>query len=229
MSQKKRVLVIDDERAIRRLLKTSLEDGGYTVLEAENGEAGLREAASQRPELVILDLGLPDMGGAAVLARIREWSKVPVLILSVQDSEDDKVAALDAGADDYLCKPFGVPELMARLRVLERHQLGHGAGPVIKLGELEVDLSEHRVTLRGKELKLTLTEYGFLKALASHAGKIVTQRQLLTEVWGPNFVEHTHYLRIYAAQLRKKIEDDPSDPKWIVTEPGVGYRLKPRA
>ncbi len=226
MNPNKRVLIIEDERAIRRLLKTSLEGAGYAVLEAQSGEAGIRDAASQRPELVILDLGLPDQSGLEVLKRIREWSPVPVLILTVQDSESDKVAALDSGADDYLTKPFSVPELLARLRVLERHSRGAASDPIQVFGDMKFDFGGHLVTLKGKELKLTSTEYGFLKVLALHAGRIVTQRQILKEVWGPNAVEHTHYLRIYAAQLRKKIEDDPSNPKWIITEPGVGYRLK---
>jgi len=226
MKPSKRVLVIDDEQAIRRLLKAGLEPAGYTVLEAKSGEEGISEAASQRPELIILDLGLPDLSGAKVLKRIREWSQVPVLILTVQDSEDDKVALLDAGADDYLTKPFGVPELLARLRVLERHGRGASSEPIQAVGDLEFDFSAHLVKLGGKELKLTSTEYDFLKILALNAGKVVTQRQILKEVWGPNAVEHTHYLRIYAGQLRKKIEEDPSNPVRIITEPGVGYRLK---
>lgn len=226
MKAGKRILVIDDELAIRRLLKTSLEGAGYTFLEAKSGEEGVVEAASQRPELIILDLGLPDLSGAKVLRRIREWSQVPILILTVQDSEEDKVALLDEGADDYLTKPFSVPELLARLRVLERHARGAEVEAVKRVGELEFDFGAHVVKLRQKELRLTSTEYDFLKVLATHAGKVVTQRQILKEVWGPHAVEHTHYLRIYAAQLRKKIEDDPTHPAWIVTEPGVGYRLR---
>jgi two-component system KDP operon response regulator KdpE len=221
----KRILVVDDELAIRRLLKVNLEGEGYQVLEAKNGVEGLRQAAGQPPDLVILDLGLPDRPGKEILKRIREWSEVPVLVLTVQDSEQEKVALLDAGADDYLTKPFSVPELLARLRALERRKTSD-AEPLLKLGGLEIDLGARLVSLRGKELKLTSTEYEFLRVLARNAGKVVTQRQILKEVWGPNAVEHTHYLRIYAAQLRKKLEDDPADPKWIVTEPGVGYRLK---
>jgi len=222
----KRVQIIDDEQAIRKLLKASLESAGYQVIESKTGEEGVVEAASQRPELIILDLGLPDLDGTKVLKRIREWSQVPVLILTVQDSQDDKVALLDAGADDYLTKPFSVPELLARLRVLERHVRGAQSDPVLKIGDLEIDLGAHVVRVKGNEIKLTSTEYDFLKVLALNAGKVVTQRQILKEVWGPNFVEHTHYLRIYAAQLRKKIEDNSAEPKWILTEPGVGYRLK---
>jgi two-component system KDP operon response regulator KdpE len=221
-----RVLVIDDEQAIRRLLKAGLEAAGYQLLEAADGEAGLRLAATEAPDLVVLDLGLPGLGGAAVLKRLREWSRVPVLILTVQDSEADKVALLDAGADDYLTKPFGVPELLARLRVLERHRLDVQPDPILKMGPLEIDLAGHVVRKAGREVKLTATEWHFLQVLARHAGKVVVQRELLKQVWGPNAVEHSHYLRIYAAALRKKLEDDPAEPQWILTEPGVGYRLK---
>jgi len=226
MKAGKRVLVVDDEQAIRRLLKAGLEAAGYQVLEAADGEKGLSLAATEAPELVVLDLGLPGLGGAAVLKRLREWSQVPVLVLTVQDSEADKVALLDAGADDYLTKPFGVPELLARLRVLERHRLGHQADPMVRAGNLEIDLAAHLVRRDGQEVKLTSTEFEFLRVLAQHAGKVVVQRELLKQVWGPNAVEHSHYLRIYAANLRKKLEEDPADPKLIVTEPGVGYRLK---
>ncbi|HTB33745.1 MAG TPA: response regulator [bacterium] len=226
MKAGKRVLVVDDEQAIRRLLKAGLEAAGYQVLEAADGEKGLSLAATEAPELVVLDLGLPGLGGAGVLKRLREWSQVPVLVLTVQDSEADKVALLDAGADDYLTKPFGVPELLARLRVLERHRLGHQADPMVRAGNLEIDLAAHLVRRDGQEVKLTSTEFEFLRVLAQHAGKVVVQRELLKQVWGPNAVEHSHYLRIYAANLRKKLEEDPADPKLIVTEPGVGYRLK---
>lgn len=226
MKSSKRILVIDDEQAIRRLLKAGLEAAGYQVLEAPDGEEGLRLAATEAPELVVLDLGLPRLGGHGVLKRLREWSKVPVLILTVQDAEADKVALLDAGADDYLTKPFSVPELLARLRVLERHRLGARPEPLVKAGPLEIDLAGHLVRRGGQEVKLTATEFDFLKVLALHAGKVVVQRELLKQVWGPNAVEHSHYLRIYAANLRKKLEDDPADPQWILTEPGVGYRLK---
>jgi two-component system KDP operon response regulator KdpE len=226
MKNAKRILVIDDEQAIRRLLKASLDAAGYQVLEASNGEDGLRLAATTAPEMVVLDLGLPGLGGLAVLKRLREWSRVPVLILTVQDSEADKVALLDAGADDYLTKPFGVPELLARLRVLERHRLDVQPDPLVKIGPLEIDLAGHVVRKLGAEVKLTATEWEFLQVLALHAGKVVVQRELLKQVWGPNAVEHSHYLRIYAANLRKKLEDDPAEPQWIITEPGVGYRLK---
>jgi two-component system KDP operon response regulator KdpE len=226
MKNAKKVLVVDDEAAIRRLLRGGLEAEGYAVTEAKSGADGLREAQALRPELVLLDLGLPDMTGLEVLKRLRQWSQASVLVLTVQDAEEDKVALLDAGADDYLTKPFGVPELMARIRVLERHRHKDQGEPVLRWGDFELDLSAHLLRRGGAELKLTATEYDFLSLLARHAGKVVTQRQILKEVWGPNAVEHTHYLRIYAAQLRKKMEDEPSQPRWIVTEPGVGYRLK---
>jgi two-component system KDP operon response regulator KdpE len=226
MKNARRVLVIDDESAIRRLLKAGLEGAGYSVVEAVDGESGLRQAATAAPELVILDLGLPDKPGLWVLERLRQWSQVPVLILTVQDSETDKVALLDAGADDYLTKPFGVPELLARLRVLERHVRGAQSDPIIKAGPLHIDLAGHLVTRGEEEVKLTSTEFDFLRVLALHMGKVVTQREILKQVWGPNSVEHSHYLRIYAANLRKKLEEDPAEPKLILTEPGVGYRLK---
>jgi len=222
----RRVLVIDDEAAIRRLLKAGLEAAGYSVVEAVDAQSGLRQAATQAPELVILDLGLPDRPGGWVLERLRQWSAVPVLILTVQDAEQDKVSLLDAGADDYLTKPFSVPELLARLRVLERHVLSTAPDPVVKAGPLKIDLAGHTVTRGGDEVKLTSTEFDFLRVLALHLGKVVTQREILKQVWGPNAVEHSHYLRIYAANLRKKLEDDPAEPKLILTEPGVGYRLK---
>ena len=226
MKNSRRVLVIDDEAAIRRLLKAGLEGAGYSVVEAVDAESGLRQAATQAPELVILDLGLPDKPGLRVLEQFRQWSAVPVLILTVQDSETDKVALLDAGADDYLTKPFSVPELLARLRVLERHARGGQVDPIVKAGHLLIDLAGHVVSRDGEEIKLTSTEFDFLRVLALHLGKVVTQRELLKQVWGPNAVEHSHYLRIYAANLRKKLEEDPAEPKLILTEPGVGYRLK---
>ena len=226
MKNARRVLVIDDEAAIRRLLKAGLEAAGYSVVEAVDAQSGLRQAATQAPELVILDLGLPDRPGGWVLERLRQWSAVPVLILTVQDAEQDKVSLLDAGADDYLTKPFSVPELLARLRVLERHVLSTAPDPVVKAGPLKIDLAGHTVTRGGDEVKLTSTEFDFLRVLALHLGKVVTQREILKQVWGPNAVEHSHYLRIYAANLRKKLEDDPAEPKLILTEPGVGYRLK---
>ena len=221
-----RILVIDDELAIRRFLKISLEAEGHTYIEAGTGQDGLVAAATQRPELIILDLGLPDMDGSVVLKRLREWSPVPVIVLTVKDSETDKVALLDAGADDYLTKPFGVPELLARLRVALRHKQSAVAEPVLRTANLQVDFTDRTVSIRGEIVRLTATEYELLRILAQHAGKVVTQRQLLKEIWGPQAVDQSQYLRVYIAQLRKKLERDPSSPDLIITEPGVGYRLR---
>jgi two-component system KDP operon response regulator KdpE len=221
-----RILVIDDELAIRRFLKISLEAEGHTYIEAGTGQDGLVAAATQRPELIILDLGLPDIDGLAVLKRLREWSSIPVIVLTVKDSETDKVALLDAGADDYLTKPFGVPELLARLRVALRHKQSTDAEPVLSTGDLQVDFTDRTVSIRGEIVRLTATEYELLRILAQHAGKVVTQRQLLKEIWGPQAVEQSQYLRVYIAQLRKKLERDPGSPDLIITEPGVGYRLR---
>ncbi len=221
-----RILVVDDEAAIRRFLKIILEADGHTFLEASSGQEGLVMAATHRPDLIVLDLGLPDLDGLVVLKRLREWSTVPVIVLTVKDSDTDKVALLDAGADDYLTKPFSTAELQARIRVAIRHTQPAPAEPIFRSGELEVDLSDREVRIRGKEVKLTATEYEILKILVLHAGKVVTQRQLLKDVWGPNAVEQTQYLRVYVGQLRKKLERDPSQPELILTEPGVGYRLK---
>jgi two-component system KDP operon response regulator KdpE len=218
-------LVIDDELQIRRLLRVCLEANGYRVLEAATGQEGITEAAQRTPDVVILDLGLPDMDGVAVLKRLREWSKVPVIVLSVRDREDDKIAALDNGADDYVTKPFGTGELLARLRVAERHALPSAESALFRAGALEVDLTARVVKLKGQEVKLTATEYSLLRLFVRHAGKVLTHHQILKEVWGPNSVEQTHYLRVYIAHLREKLEADPSKPRLIVTEPGVGYRL----
>ena len=219
------VLVIDDEVQIRRLLRVTLEANGYRVLEAATGSDGIVEAAQRKPDAVVLDLGLPDLDGLTVLKRLREWSRVPVLILTVRDADDEKVAALDSGADDYVTKPFSTAELLARLRTALRHAQPLPENAVFHSGDMEVDLSSRRITVRGKEVKLTPTEYSFLRLLVRNAGRVVTQRQILTEVWGPNAVEQTQYLRVYAAHLREKLEADPSRPELILTEPGVGYRL----
>jgi two-component system KDP operon response regulator KdpE len=219
------VLVIDDEAQIRRLLRVTLEAAGYKVFEAATGGDGIVEAAQRNPDAIVLDLGLPDIGGLAVLKRLREWSRVPVLILTVRDGDDEKVAALDSGADDYVTKPFSTAELLARLRAALRHAQPQPENAVFLSGGLEVDLSSRQVAVRGKEIKLTPTEYGFLRLLVRHAGRVVTQRQILTEVGGPNAAEQTHYLRVYAAHLREKLEADPARPELILTEPGVGYRL----
>jgi two-component system KDP operon response regulator KdpE len=219
------VLVIDDEIQIRRLLKISLEAGGYRVYEAVNGADGLAEAAQRRPDIVVLDLGLPDMDGVTVLKRLREWSNVPVVVLSVRDRENDKIAALDNGADDYLTKPFSTGELLARLRVAQRHAQPPADEAVFKNERLEVDLTSRTVKVNGKQIKLTATEYALLQLFVRHAGKVLTHRQILKEVWGPNYVEQTHYLRVYMTHLREKLEQNPSAPEMLVTESGVGYRL----
>ena len=224
-ASKTTVLVIDDEVQIRRLLRVSLEAHGYRVFEAATGQAGLTEAAQRQPELVLLDLGLPDMDGVSVLKRLREWSRVPVLVLSVRDREEDKIAALDNGADDYVTKPFSTGELVARLRVAQRHAQPAPEMAVFRSGQLEVDLTARVVTLQGKEVKLTATEYGLLRLFVQHAGKVLTHRQILREVWGPNCVEQTHYLRVYMAHLREKLEARPAQPELFITEPGVGYRF----
>jgi two-component system KDP operon response regulator KdpE len=218
-------LVIDDEQQIRRLLRVCLEGNGYRVLEAASGQAGITEAAQHPPDVVVLDLGLPDMDGVTVLKRLREWTKVPVVVLSVRDREEDKIAALDLGADDYVTKPFGTGELLARLRAAQRRATPLPETTVFRSGQLEVDLTARVVALKGKEVKLTATEYSLLRLFVQHAGKVLTHRQILKEVWGPNYVEQTHYLRVYMAHLREKLEADPAQPALLVTEPGVGYRL----
>jgi two-component system KDP operon response regulator KdpE len=220
-----RILVVDDERQIRRLLKVALTGHGYEVLEAAGGQEGLQLAVAQRPDLIILDLGLSDTDGLEVLRRLREWSAVPVIILSVQEQESDKIAALDSGADDYVTKPFGMGELLARIRVALRHRAGIKNEPVLKFEDLVIDLARRRVTVKGEEIRLTPTEYELLKNLSLHAGKVLTHRHLLRVVWGPGSESDTHYLRVYIGQLRRKIESDPSRPRHIITEPGVGYRL----
>jgi two-component system KDP operon response regulator KdpE len=220
------VLIVDDEVQIRRLLRVTLEANGYRVLEAATGPDGLAEAAQRNPDVIILDLGLPGMDGLTVLKRLREWSRAPVLVLSVQEGDLDKVSALDNGADDYMTKPFSTAELLARLRVLRRHaQPEEADNAVFHSGPLEVDLAARRVAVRGQEVKLTATEYSFLRLLVRNSGKVVTHRQILKEVWGPAYVGQTHYLRVYVAHLREKIETDPARPELLLTEPGVGYRL----
>ena len=226
MSSKPKILVIDDEGAIRKFLRVSLEAHGYEIGEAVSAAEGLTQAVAFRPDLVVLDLELPDRSGLQVLKELREWSPVPVIVLTVRDSEEDKVALLDAGADDYLTKPFSVPELLARVRVAERHRSHQATGdPVFRSGPMEVDLTSRQVKVSGKEIRLTATEYDILRLLVEHAGKVVTHRQLLKEIWGPNSVEHTQYLRVYVGHLRKKLEAGPEAPALILTEPGVGYRL----
>jgi two-component system KDP operon response regulator KdpE len=218
-------LVIDDEVQIRRLLRLTLEAHSYRVFEAATGQEGLLEAAQRRPDVVLLDLGLPDLDGVTVLKRLREWSRVPVVILTVRDREDDKIAALDAGADDYVTKPFSTGELLARLRVAQRHARPAEEISVFHHDALEVDLVARVVKFGGTEVKLTPTEYSLLRLFVLHAGKVLTHRQLLREVWGPNAVEQTHYLRVYMTHLREKLEKDPSNPRLFITEAGVGYRM----
>ena len=218
------VLVIDDEPQIRRLLRVMLETNGYEVFDAATGQDGITQAAQWRPEIILLDLGLPDLDGVEVLKRIREWSRVPVIILSVRDRENDKIAALDAGADDFVTKPFGGGELLARLRTTLRRSQPQPAEAIFRTSDLEVDLSTRLVRKNGQEVKLTPTEYSLLRLLIVHAGKVLTHRQLLAEVWGPNAVEQTQYLRVHIAHLREKLEDDPARPQFLITEPAVGYR-----
>lgn len=222
-------LVIDDEPQIRRLLRTLLEADGYRVAEAPTGEEGLAAAAQKPPDVVLLDLGLPDLDGLEVLRRLREWTPVPVLILSVRDDEDQKVAALDAGADDYVTKPFASSELLARLRVMLRHASNAAQSvpsPIFRAGSVEVDLVGRIVRVNDGEVKLTATEYALLALFIKHAGRVLTHRQILREVWGPRAEEHRQYLRVYVAHLRRKIEPGEGPPKLIVTESGVGYRLR---
>ena len=223
-SLKPSVLVVDDELQIRRLLRVCLEANGYRVLEAATGREAITEAAQRRPDVVVLDLGLPDLDGLAVLKRLREWSQVPVVVLSVRDHEEDKITALDNGADDYVTKPFSTGEILARLRVAQRHAHPALEKTVSRFGPVEVDLAERRVKLKGQEVKLTATEYALLSLFVRHAGKVLTHHHILRELWGPNATEQTHYLRVYVAHLREKLESDPAHPRLIVTEPGVGYR-----
>jgi two-component system KDP operon response regulator KdpE len=220
------VLIIDDEPPIRRFLRASLTAEGYGVVEADTGEAGLRIAARQPPDLVILDLGLPDIDGQDVLQRLREWLNAPILVLSARDQEPQKIEALDHGADDYLTKPFGVGELLARIRTALRHAgTAHAESSVLAIGDLQVDLSARQVTLAGKRLTFTPLEYKLLVTLVKNAGKVLTHRMLLKEVWGPHASQETHYLRVFVAGLRRKLGDDPAHSRYIATEQGVGYRF----
>ncbi|MGQ3356381.1 MAG: response regulator [Phreatobacter sp.] len=222
-----RVLVVEDEAPIRRFLGIILSSAGMVVEEAARGRDGIARAATTAPDVVMLDLGLPDMDGKAVVSAIRAWSQVPILILSVRDGEGEKIAALDAGADDYVTKPFATGELLARLRALTRSRRPVVAEtPAVTIGTLAIDLAKRSVTLQGAEVKLTRKEYDVLALLARHHGRLVTHRQLLTTIWGPAHVEDTHYLRIAVGHIRDKLGDDAADPRFILTEPGVGYRLK---
>jgi two-component system KDP operon response regulator KdpE len=230
MTDSKRVaVVVEDDAQIRRFLKATLEENGFRYVEAETARKGLIQCETQMPDVIILDLGLPDLDGLEVIERVREWTKVPIVVLSARGQEKDKVAALDAGADDYLTKPFGVDELMARIRVALRHSVrpeGAEGESVFRVKGLEVDLEKRVVSVSGKEVHLTPIEYRLLTTLVKHAGKVLTHRQLLVEVWGPNAEFEHQYVRVYMNQLRHKIEEEPARPKYLLTETGVGYRLK---
>jgi two-component system KDP operon response regulator KdpE len=227
MSAAPHILVIDDEPQIVRALRTILAEKKFRVTTASRGEEGLALAAATPPDIVILDLGLPDISGIEVCARLREWTQIPIIILSVRDSEKDKVAALDNGADDYLTKPFGIEELLARVRVALRHsaQIQSKKETVITAGELEIDLARHIIKRNSEEIKLTATEFKLLAYLASNTGRVLTHQSILTHVWGPADADHTEYLRVYMRQLRRKLEVDPERPQHILTEAGVGYRF----
>lgn len=224
-----KVLIIEDEKQIRRFVRVAVEEEGCLVSEAETMSQGLLEAGSRKPDLLILDLGLPDGNGIDLIRDLRNWSDVPVLILSARSQENDKIDALDAGADDYLTKPFSVGELRARVRALlrRRSRSGEAASPVIEFGNVSVDMSRRLVTRDGEPVHLTPIEYRLLSALLAHPGKVLTQRNLLREIWGPSFIESSHYLRVYVGHLRQKLEDDPTQPKHLLTETGVGYRFQP--
>lgn len=219
------LLVIDDERQIRRLLRVTLEAAGYRVREAESGSHGIQEIAAAAPDGVVLDLGLPDLDGVEVVRRLREWTTLPILVLSVRDGETDKIAALDAGADDYLTKPFGAGELLARLRAILRRAPAGAEPPIVRFGDIEFDRSARQIRRQGVEIHLTGKEYAFLALLVQHRGKVVTHRQILRKLWGPNAEENTHYLRVQMTHLRKKLEPDPNQPVFLKTESGIGYRL----
>ena len=228
LSKKPVVILIEDEPEIRRFLRASLIGHGYRLFEATTGAEGLREAESRQPDIVVLDLGLPDIDGLEVIRRLREWTGVPIIVLSARGQEQDKIIALDAGADDYVGKPFGVGELLARLRVSLRNAertVREAGEPTFSAGDLEVNPTERRVLVGGQEIHLTPIEYRLLATMVKHAGKVLTHRQLLREVWGPPHADQAHYLHVYMAQLRRKIETDPARPRHLLTEPGIGYRL----
>ena len=224
-----RVLVVDDDPQLLRALKINLAARGYTVLTALDGTRALHAAAHQHPDVIVLDLGLPDLDGTDVITGLRGWSTIPIIVLSARTDSGDKVEALDAGADDYVTKPFGMDELLARLRAAVRRASTDPTGnePVVHAGALDIDLAAKQVTRDGEVVHLTPTEWGILEILVRHQGKLVSQRQLLTEVWGPRYQTETHYLRVYLAQLRRKLEPDASHPRHLITEPGMGYRFKP--
>jgi two-component system KDP operon response regulator KdpE len=223
------IVLIEDDSETRSFVRARLLTQGYRLIEALTGADGLTEAATSRPDVVVVERDLPDMDGIEVVRRLREWTSVPVVVLSARDQENDKVAALDAGADDYVTRPFGIDEFLARIRVALRHAAGAGRPEeaVFALRDLRVDLARRRVFLADREMRLTPIEYRLLITLIHHAGNVLTHRQLLTEVWGPSHTEEVHYLRVYMAHLRRKIEADPTNPRYLLTEPGVGYRLAP--
>ena len=222
------VLIVEDEKEIRRFLRVALESEAVRVYDSETLQRGLIEAATRKPDLVILDLGLPDGDGIDFIRDFRQWSSVPVIVLSARSEEQDKIAALDAGADDFLTKPFGIGELQARVRVALRRQNGQQAiNAVVQFGQVQVDLAAHQILRNGETLHLTPTEFRLLALLVNNPGKVLTQRQLLNHVWGPNAIEHSHYLRIYMGHLRQKLEQDPARPAHLLTETGIGYRFMP--
>jgi two-component system KDP operon response regulator KdpE len=223
------ILLIEDDAQIRRFLRAALAAEDYRLQEAVTAEEGLAQAAARQPDLILLDLGLPDRDGLDVIRSIRQWGQIPILVLSARGQEKDKIAALDLGADDYVAKPFAVGELLARIRAALRRSSGRadGAGSVVRFGLVEVDLEKRLVLVDSREVHLTPNEYKLLQVLIQHAGKVLTQRQLLNEVWGPQHTEQAQYLRVYIAQLRRKLERDPARPRYLQTEPGVGYRLVP--
>ncbi|MEB6335894.1 two-component system response regulator KdpE [Serratia rhizosphaerae] len=222
------ILIVEDEKEIRRFVRSALETEGLRVFESDTLQRGLIEAGTRKPDLIILDLGLPDGDGLSFIRDLRQWSSIPIIVLSARLAEEDKISALDAGADDYLSKPFGIGELLARVRVaLRRHAGSQQESPQVSFADVSVDLLNRQVTRGGEELHLTPIEFRLLAELLANAGKVLTQRQLLSHVWGPNYVEHSHYLRIYMGHLRQKLEADPARPKHLLTETGVGYRFMP--
>ncbi|MBC7540010.1 MAG: response regulator [Bacteriovorax sp.] len=221
----RKVLVVDDESSIRRLLRVSLEANDYQIIEAKTAQEGIQKIIEERPEIILLDLGLPDKNGLTVIKEVRQWSTTPIIVLTVIDRDQDKVDALDSGADDYITKPFSIPELLVRMRVALRHNTSNEQSSIIKCGLLEMDLAGHVLKINNQLIKLTATEFDILKVLVRYKGKVVTHRVLLNEVWGPNSVEHVHYLRVYLGNLRKKLKIEGSDQELIATEAGVGYRL----
>ncbi|WP_066370523.1 response regulator [Neobacillus fumarioli] len=221
-----KILVIDDEPQIQKLLRVTLQARGFEIVEASSGEDGILQAAMVRPDLIVLDLGLPDIPGMEVLQRIHEWTQIPIIVLTAKDREEDKISALDSGADDYVTKPFGMGELLARIRVALRHNAKSQDEPILKFGRLVIDLAGRTVELDGEKIKLTPTEYELLKILATNAGRVMTHKQLLQQVWGGHqYDSNSHYLRVYIGHLRKKIETDSARPNFIITEPGIGYRF----